>query len=112
MDLGATVCTHSRPVCTICPMSGFRVAARDGRLAEPQGLKKRRDRTRLPLLIAENGLDGSRAILLERRPAPGIWGGLWSPPQFESESAALERCRQKVGNPRSRRSGGIYRSCG
>jgi A/G-specific adenine glycosylase len=50
-------------------------------------------------LIAETGDEGSRAILVERRPAPGIWGGLWSPPQFESESAALEWCRLELGEP-------------
>jgi len=74
MDLGATVCTRSRPACD----RGSREAT---------------------LLIAEMGDEGSRAILLERRPAPGIWGGLWSPPQFESESAALEWCRLEVGEP-------------
>src|ERR1700730_18754699 len=31
MDLGATVCTRSRPACTVCPMSGFCVAAREGK---------------------------------------------------------------------------------
>jgi len=51
------------------------------------------------LLIAESGADGTRAILLERRPAPGIWGGLWSPPQFESEFAALDWCRRELGEP-------------
>src|SRR6202051_4175925 len=34
MDLGATLCTRSRPACTVCPMSGFCVAARVGRQAE------------------------------------------------------------------------------
>jgi len=101
MDLGATVCTRSRPACTVCPMSGFCVAAREGRQAELPGRKQRRDRgsREATLLIAEMGDEGSRAILLERRPAPGIWGGLWSPPQFESESAALEWCRLEVGEP-------------
>jgi A/G-specific adenine glycosylase len=35
--------------------------------------------------------------LVERRPASGIWGGLWSPPQFESEAEALEWCRRELG---------------
>ena len=101
MDLGATVCTRTRPACTVCPMSGLCVAAREGRQAELPGLKRRRDRgsREATLLIAETGLEGSRAILVERRPTPGIWGGLWSPPQFESESAALEWCRLEVGEP-------------
>jgi len=96
MDLGATVCTRARPACTVCPMSPFCVAARDGRQAELPGRKRRRQRAarEVTLLIAERIGAGPRAILLERRPVPGIWGGLWAPPQFESEDAALAWCTE------------------
>ena len=99
MDLGATLCTRSRPACTVCPMATFCVAAREGRQAELPGRKQRRERPsrEATLLIAETGNAHSRAVLLERRPVPGIWGGLWSPPQFESEGAALEWCRRELG---------------
>jgi A/G-specific adenine glycosylase len=99
MDLGATVCTRARPACTLCPMNGICVAAREGRQAELPGLKQPRARKAREaiLLIAESGGEGLRAILVERRPAPGLWGGLWSPPQFESEVAALDWCRREVG---------------
>ncbi len=101
MDLGATVCTRVRPACTVCPMNGICVAAREGRQAELPGSKQRRERRsrEATLLIAESGSGPLRAIFLERRPAPGIWGGLWSPPQFESEAAALAWCRQELGEP-------------
>jgi A/G-specific adenine glycosylase len=101
MDLGATLCTRARPACTVCPMSGFCVAAREGRQAELPWRKAKRDRgsREATLLIAESGVGGARAILVERRPAPGIWGGLWSPPQFESEGAALDWCRMELGEP-------------
>jgi A/G-specific adenine glycosylase len=49
------------------------------------------------LLLAESGKDAGRAVLVERRPSSGIWGGLWSPPEFESESKALEWCRRELG---------------
>jgi len=99
MDLGATVCTRMRPACTVCPMSRICVAAREGRQAELPGAKARRVRRsrEAVLLIAEAGESGARAVLLERRPAPGIWGGLWSPPQFTSESEALAWCRRELG---------------
>lgn len=99
MDLGATVCTRSRPACTVCPMIALCVAAREGRQAELPGRKQRRQRgsREATLLIAQTGADGSLAVLLERRPAPGVWGGLWSPPQFDSEVAALDWCRREVG---------------
>jgi A/G-specific adenine glycosylase len=98
MDLGATVCTRSRPACTVCPMSDRCVAAREGRQAELPGAKPRRARRAhaATLLIAETGAADARAILLERRPAPGIWGGLWSLPQFESEADALDWGRRHL----------------
>jgi len=99
MDLGATLCARTRPACTVCPMTEQCIAAREGRQAELPGAKARRARParEAVLLIAETGENGARAVLLERRPAPGIWGGLWSPPQFESESAALAWCRRELG---------------
>jgi len=99
MDLGATVCTRSRPACTVCPMNAICVAAREGRQAELPGRKQQRQRgaREATLLIAQSGAQESLAILLERRPAPGVWGGLWSPPQFDSEVAALDWCRRELG---------------
>ena len=99
MDLGATVCTRTRPACTLCPMRERCVAAREGRQAQLPGAKARRVRLSRAavLLIAESGAAGARAVLVMRRAAPGIWGGLWSPPQFDSEAAALEWCRRELG---------------
>jgi A/G-specific adenine glycosylase len=101
MDLGATLCSRARPACTLCPMNAWCVAAREGRQAELPFAKPRRARIarEATLLIAETGSVGARAVLLERRPAPGIWGGLWSPPQFESELLALDWCRRELGEP-------------
>jgi A/G-specific adenine glycosylase len=35
---------------------------------------------------------------LERRPNSGLWGGLWSPPQFANASEALEWCAKEFGD--------------
>ena len=101
MDLGATVCSRANPACTVCPMTHLCIAAHEGRQDELPGRKPKRTRKarEATLLIAETGAAGARAILLERRPAPGIWGGLWSPPQFESEFAALDWCRRNLSEP-------------
>ena len=101
MDLGATVCTRSRPACTLCPMNTLCVAALEGRQAELPGRKAKRARRarEATLLIAARGSAELRTILLERRPVPGIWGGLWSPPQFEDAAAALDWCRRELGEP-------------
>ena len=101
MDLGATVCTRSKPACGECPMNEDCIAARDHRQAEFPGRKPKRARPsrQATLLIAESLIRGEPTVLLERRPTQGIWGGLWSPPQFDSEAAALDWCRREIGEP-------------
>jgi A/G-specific adenine glycosylase len=101
MDLGATVCSRANPACTVCPMSTGCVAALEGRQTELPSPKQKRLRgsREATLLIAESGKDGAIAVLVERRPAAGLWGGLWSPPQFESEFAALDWVRREIGEP-------------
>jgi A/G-specific adenine glycosylase len=99
MDLGATLCTRARPACTVCPLNAGCIAALEGRQAELPGRKQRRVRPsrEATLLIAQTGSNGSSAVLVERRPASGLWGGLWSPPQFDSERDALAWCLKEFG---------------
>jgi A/G-specific adenine glycosylase len=99
MDLGATVCARSRPACHECPVSANCVAALEGRQAQLPGrkLKRTRPSREAILLIAQTGSNGSTSVLVERRPTSGLWGGLWSPPQFKSERDALDWCRNEIG---------------
>lgn len=53
------------------------------------------------LIVAPAG-----ACLLERRPAGGLWGGLWSPPQRGADCTADEICREfGIDSQSVRRSG-------
>ncbi len=87
MDLGATVCTRTQPDCTHCPLAPDCEARRQGRQQELPAARTRRVRPRQEcwLLIAEC----QGRVLLHRRPDAGIWGGLWSLPEF-GDQAALE----------------------
>jgi len=88
MDLGATLCTPRRPRCPDCPLADRCQAHALGQeLAFPAPKKplKRRHREAW-MLFAE---DGQGNVRLLRRPAEGIWGGLWSPPEFESREAVV-----------------------
>jgi len=80
MDLGATVCTRSRPDCAKCPLGGICVARNEDRIVE---LPEARPRKALPQRELDVLLlhDGKR-ILLEHRPPTGIWGGLLSLPEL------------------------------
>jgi A/G-specific adenine glycosylase len=102
MDLGATLCTRHRPACADCPINAKCVAAIQGRQSELPGKKPRRFRParEATLLIAEKISHGSCTIFVQQRPPSGLWGGLWSPPQFDSEQEALEWCRKELGDPK------------
>jgi A/G-specific adenine glycosylase len=86
MDLGAGVCVRGRAKCDSCPFQPDCVARREDRVAM---LPSRRPKKRLPekstvMLI----LRRKHEVLLEKRPATGIWGGLWSFPEVGSASDA------------------------
>ena len=80
MDLGATVCTRSKPRCEACPLAGFCIAHGTGRTAALPAPKPRRavPRRQATLLV----LDDGHGVLLETRPPAGIWGGLQSLPEL------------------------------
>jgi A/G-specific adenine glycosylase len=87
MDLGATLCTRSRPRCADCPVAAGCVARRDGRQGE---LPEARPRAAVPERTSTFVLltDGRR-LLLERRPPSGLWGGLLVPPEGEPAEVAM-----------------------
>ncbi len=78
MDLGATVCTR-KPECGRCPVKASCVARATGRIGE---LPVARPRKALPMRrVTWFVFMDKRRVLLERRPSPGIWGGLWCFPE-------------------------------
>jgi A/G-specific adenine glycosylase len=84
MDLGAEVCSRKRPACTDCPVSKTCLALARGKpdaYPRPRPRKARPVKTISMLLLLREG-----EVLLEKRPATGVWGGLWCLP--ESEDAA------------------------
>jgi A/G-specific adenine glycosylase len=85
MDLGAGPCAARRPDCEACPVQSHCQAFAAGRTAEipaPRVTRARATRQAQVLVVLHRG-----RVLLEERPASGIWGGLLAPPQFASEAA-------------------------
>jgi A/G-specific adenine glycosylase len=93
MDLGATLCTRAQPRCDACPVAADCSARREGRTAELPSPRPRKvlPRRAVQVLVVEHG----GAILFERRPATGIWGGLWSLPEVHMAHDALAAFRQR-----------------
>jgi len=94
MDLGATVCTRTRPRCDACPLVRDCVAHRDGiTSALPARKPSRRVPTRATLMLLLRDRHGR--ILLERRPPNGVWAQLWSLPEAQDLAAARIRVRRE-----------------
>jgi A/G-specific adenine glycosylase len=88
MDLGATLCTRSKPACLLCPVTALCLARRNdsqSRYPAPRP-RKSRPRREVWVVLARRG----RKVLIERRPPAGIWGGLWGLPEFPTRAHAAQ----------------------
>lgn len=97
MDLGATVCTRSKPKCSACPLQNSCIGYKQGTAENYPGKKPKKT---LPVktiqfLIIQND---TGKILLEQRPSVGIWGGLWSFPELDNADDATNFCEVHFGN--------------
>jgi A/G-specific adenine glycosylase len=88
MDLGATLCTRSKPDCARCPLRDRCVAYATGRTAELPVRKPKKatpEKRAQMLIVIDRG-----QVLLEQRPGSGIWGGLLSLPEVDGHVALDE----------------------
>ncbi|EKL5295910.1 A/G-specific adenine glycosylase [Vibrio parahaemolyticus] len=85
MDMGAMVCTRSKPKCTLCPVADLCVAKKQGNVLDYPGKKPKKEKpvkqTRFVMLHHHN--ENGHEVWLEQRPQTGIWGGLFCFPQTE-----------------------------
>ena len=79
MDLGATVCTRSKPTCEVCPVKTSCLAMASSQQANfPQKKpKKKIPEKNTIMVIPRIKTATSDSVLMEKRPPTGIWGGLW-----------------------------------
>jgi A/G-specific adenine glycosylase len=94
MDLGATLCTRTRPRCEACPVSSGCAALKLGRQADYPGKRAKKPKPLKTTHMLLVHCDGE--LYLQRRPEAGIWGGLWSLPELPSDDAVMEWCAQTL----------------
>nr|WP_255494628.1 A/G-specific adenine glycosylase [Luteibacter sp. Sphag1AF] len=93
MDLGATVCVRTKPLCTLCPQATRCVAHRDGLTAVlPTAKPGKKSPTRTTAMLVMRDSEGR--VLLERRGPQGVWSGLWSLPEATDAQDAAARAQQ------------------
>ena len=91
MDLGATVCTRSKPKCNECPLQSDCHAFQHD---IPQNYPTAKSRQIIPTrkinwLVAQLP---TKEVLLQQRAETGIWGGLWSFPELDSTESIDHIC--------------------
>jgi A/G-specific adenine glycosylase len=88
MDLGATLCTRSKPQCQICPLVNQCEAYAQDRVKEFPNSKPKKEKPvkAIRLLMLQHDND----VLLQQQPNSGIWGGLWIFPQQSVEDELFE----------------------
>lgn len=92
MDLGAVVCTRSKPKCELCPLAKQCYALKHEMINALPGKKPKKARPRRSvywLICIENN-----QVLLHKRPPSGIWGGLWCFPEVEQTDSIPEHYQQ------------------
>jgi A/G-specific adenine glycosylase len=96
MDLGATLCARSGPKCTVCPLVNDCAAAQAGAQALYPAPRPKRERAQrqVAVLVVR---DPAGRVLLERRPARGIWGGLYSLPELPADDSPGDWCARVLG---------------
>jgi A/G-specific adenine glycosylase len=90
MDLGATLCTRSKPLCMHCPLSGQCEAFKLGTVSELPTPKppvvRRQEHYRVVLRTSHKG------VWLALRTGRGVWSGLWMAPMEKLTEAQEGQC--------------------
>lgn len=96
MDLGAMICTRTRPACQLCPLSQSCLAHGTGTETRFPGSrpKKQKPERAVKMLMVVNQFG---EVLLEKRPPTGIWGGLWGFPEIQIDDNLSVVAQKQTG---------------
>ncbi|TGZ98161.1 A/G-specific adenine glycosylase [Rodentibacter pneumotropicus] len=89
MDIGAMLCTRTKPKCELCPLKKDCLAYKNESWAQFPAKKPKKtlpEKETYFLILSKNG-----KVWLEQRENSGLWGGLFCFPQFESQED-LQAC--------------------
>jgi A/G-specific adenine glycosylase len=87
MDLGASLCSRTKPACELCPLKSGCKAYLANRAEEfPHKKPKKKIPVKATSMLVLQSPDGDK-VLLEKRPSHGIWGGLWSLPEIPTDDS-------------------------
>lgn len=86
LDMGATLCTAKNPDCLNCPLITTCQAYQTNRTEQLPTPKPKKHQ---PVKAARfYWIQQQNQLYLQKRPSPGIWGGLWCLPQADDHEIA------------------------
>lgn len=93
MDIGAMVCTRTKPNCKACPLQSNCQAKKSETIKNYPNPKPKKvlpkKRIVMPLFKYQN------TILLYQRPNMGLWAGLWSLPELQNHTDLESYAKQQ-----------------
>lgn len=99
MDLGASLCSRTRPGCDACPLSMLCAARASG---NPTDYPGKRPKKVLPVrastfLLLRTADEETGGVFLQQRPPAGLWGGLWGFPECRPDEDPQRWCAERLG---------------
>ncbi|OLQ88913.1 A/G-specific adenine glycosylase [Vibrio ponticus] len=94
MDMGAMVCTRSKPKCTLCPVEQLCLANKQGNPLDYPSKKPKKDKPVKETWFVMLHYNGQ--VWLEQRPQSGIWGGLFCFPDNETADIQVQLDRRQI----------------
>ncbi len=91
MDFGATVC-KPRPLCQKCPLAPDCTTHGTIQVQTQSTLRRKRPTLDKFVVVAQQ----ADKVLLQQRPPRGVWGGLYSLPEFDSSTTLHRWCRKHL----------------
>ncbi len=92
MDLGATLCTRSKPNCSACPLQASCQALATDKVKCLPTPKPRQKSRRHEFVTMLSLVNHNNECALVKRPSKGIWGGLWYPLEFTAAVDLADWC--------------------
>ena len=91
MEIGARICAPKRPDCGSCPVRRHCLAAARGTVSSRPAPRRRSPPREVSevVVVLVRGKRGSERVLVRRRPARGLLGGMWELPGAQLESGEV-----------------------
>lgn len=93
MDLGATICTPTKPSCETCPIQAYCEAKQTNTISK-YPVKKKKEKVTPLYYVADILQNDTGAFLLEKRPSDGLLADMWTFPMREVTKKDYDRFSQ------------------